>query len=96
MPDFGGLAADLATAWSAPGVTTRARQQLIRALVADVIADVDEATREVVSSVVASLPRPALERIYELSGGNPMYAIELARAVDVFDDLHVAALAPRG
>lgn len=51
MPDFDGLAADLANAWSAPGVTTRARQQLIRALVADIIADVDEATREVVLTI---------------------------------------------
>jgi excisionase family DNA binding protein len=51
MPDFGGLAEDLAAAWSAPGVTTRARQQLIRALVADIIADVDEATREVVLTI---------------------------------------------
>ena len=51
MPDFAGLAADLATAWSAPGVTTRTRQQLIRALVADIIADVDEATREVVLTI---------------------------------------------
>lgn len=51
MPDFDGLAADLAAAWSAPGVTTRARQQLIRALVADIIADIDEATREVVLTI---------------------------------------------
>jgi excisionase family DNA binding protein len=51
MPDFGGLAADLATAWSAPGVTTRTRQQLIRALIADIIADVDETTREVVLTI---------------------------------------------
>jgi excisionase family DNA binding protein len=51
MPDFGGLAADLATAWSAPGVTTRTRQQLIRALIADIIADVDEATREVMLTI---------------------------------------------
>jgi DNA invertase Pin-like site-specific DNA recombinase len=51
MPDFGGLAADLATAWSAPGVTTRTRQQLIRSLIADIIADVDEATREVVLTI---------------------------------------------
>ncbi len=49
--DFDGLAADLSAAWSAPGVTTRARQQLIRALVADIIADVDEATREVVLTI---------------------------------------------
>ena len=53
-----------------------------------------EATREVVSSVVASLSRPALERIHELSGGNPMYAIELARAVDLFDDPLVASVPP--
>jgi hypothetical protein len=51
MPDFDGLAADLAAAWSAPGVTTRTRQQLIRALVTDIIADVDEATREVVLTI---------------------------------------------
>lgn len=51
MPDFDGLAADLTAAWSAPGVTTRARQQLIRALVTDIIADFDEATREVVLTI---------------------------------------------
>ena len=28
-----------------------------------------------------SLPRPALTRIYEISGGNPFFALELARAV---------------
>ena len=47
-PDFDGMAEDLAAAWKAPGVTTRSRQQLIRALVVDIIADVDEATRGVV------------------------------------------------
>jgi excisionase family DNA binding protein len=47
-PDFGGLADDLAAAWSAPGVTTRARQQLLRALVNDIVVDVDEHTREIV------------------------------------------------
>lgn len=51
MPDFDGLAADLAAAWSAPGVTTRTRQQLIRTLIADIIADVDDATREVVLTI---------------------------------------------
>lgn len=34
-----------------PGVTTRTRQQLIRALVTDIIADVDETTREVVLTI---------------------------------------------
>jgi excisionase family DNA binding protein len=51
VPDFTGLADDLAAAWTAPGVTTRTRQQLLRALVTDIIADVDEAAREVVVTI---------------------------------------------
>jgi excisionase family DNA binding protein len=51
LPDFVGLADDLNAAWNAPGVTTRARQQLLRALIADIIADVDEATREVILTI---------------------------------------------
>src|SRR6185369_2582763 len=43
-PDFTGLADDLNAAWNAPGVTMRARQRLLRALVTDIIADVDEVT----------------------------------------------------
>ena len=50
--------------------------------------------RRVIGSLVHTLPRPALERIYELSAGNPMYAIELARAVDRFDDSLVASVPP--
>jgi len=47
-PDFGGLAEDLAAAWNAPGVTMRARQQLLRSLVNEIVVDVDEEAREVV------------------------------------------------
>ena len=47
-PDFTDLAADLSAAWDAPTTTMRARQRLVRALIKDIIADVDEATREVV------------------------------------------------
>ena len=47
-PDFTDLAADLSAAWTAPTTTMRARQRLVRALIKDIIADVDEATREVV------------------------------------------------
>lgn len=47
-PDFNGLSEDLAAAWYAPGVTTRARQQLLRALVNDIVVDVDDAAREVI------------------------------------------------
>jgi excisionase family DNA binding protein len=50
-PDFAGLAEDLNAAWNAPGVTMRARQRLLRALVTDIIADVDEMTREVMLTV---------------------------------------------
>lgn len=47
-PDFSELADDLETAWNAPRVTMRTRQQLLRSLIADIVADVDDATREVV------------------------------------------------
>jgi excisionase family DNA binding protein len=50
-PDLAGLAGDLEAAWHAPGVTMRARQRLLRALVADIIADVDEAAREVILTI---------------------------------------------
>jgi DNA invertase Pin-like site-specific DNA recombinase len=50
-PDFAGLADDLATAWSAPGVRMRTRQQLLRALIMDIIADVDETAREVILTI---------------------------------------------
>ena len=51
MPDFTGLADDLKAAWNAPIVSMRARQRLLRALVTDIIADVDEAAREVVLTI---------------------------------------------
>jgi hypothetical protein len=47
-PDFAGLAEDLAAAWNAPGTMMRTRQRLVRALITDIVADVDEKTREVV------------------------------------------------
>src|SRR3954468_14166753 len=50
-PDLSGLADDLEAAWNAPGVTMRSRQQLLRALVKDIIADIDESTREVMLTV---------------------------------------------
>src|SRR5258707_9425697 len=42
-PDFTGLADDLDVAWNAPGVTMRTRQPLLRGLVTDILADIDEA-----------------------------------------------------
>lgn len=51
VPDLGGLAQDLAAAWDAPGVTMRTRQQLLHTLVHEIIADLDERTREIVLTI---------------------------------------------
>jgi len=42
-PDLAGLANDLSAAWNAPKTTMRTRQRLVRALITEIIADVDEA-----------------------------------------------------
>ena len=49
--DFVGLAKDLEAAWTSSDVSMRARQQLLRALVVDVIADVDEVARDVILTI---------------------------------------------
>jgi DNA invertase Pin-like site-specific DNA recombinase len=48
LPDFTALAQDLEAAWNAPGVTMRSRQQLVRTLIADIIANYDASSRELV------------------------------------------------
>lgn len=45
---FANLADNLQAAWDAADVTMRARQQLLRTLIADIVVDVDEAVRDVV------------------------------------------------
>jgi DNA invertase Pin-like site-specific DNA recombinase len=50
-PDFAKLAEDLTAAWNAPNVTMRMRQQLVRALIVDIVADVDETAREVILTI---------------------------------------------
>lgn len=45
------MADNLSVAWNAADVTMRARQQLLRMLVADIIFDVDETVREVVLAI---------------------------------------------
>jgi DNA invertase Pin-like site-specific DNA recombinase len=47
-PDFMGLADDLSAAWKAPRTTMRTRQRLVRALITEIVADVDEAAGEIV------------------------------------------------
>lgn len=48
---FANLAENLSAAWNAPDVTMRARQQLLRTLIADIVVDVDDAVREVVLTI---------------------------------------------
>ena len=45
------LAQDLAAAWHAPGVTMRARQQLVRSLIVKFVVDVDDQARDVVLTI---------------------------------------------
>ncbi len=47
-PDFSGLADNLTAAWIAPQTTMRTRQRLVRALITEIVADVDEAAGEIV------------------------------------------------
>jgi DNA invertase Pin-like site-specific DNA recombinase len=47
-PDFAGLADDLSAAWKAPQTTMRTRQRLVRALITEIVADVDEAAGDIV------------------------------------------------
>lgn len=48
---FANLADNLSTAWNAPNVTMRARQQLLRTLIAGIVVDVDDAVREVMLTI---------------------------------------------
>jgi excisionase family DNA binding protein len=48
---FTNLADNLSAAWNAPGVTMRARQQLLRTLITDIIVDVDDDVRDVVLTI---------------------------------------------
>lgn len=51
VPDFTGLAQDLEATWNAPGVDMRCRQQLLRALIKDIVADVDDDARDVILTI---------------------------------------------
>ncbi|MER9821542.1 recombinase family protein [Mesorhizobium sp. M0115] len=51
VPDFTGLAQDLEATWNAPGVDMRCRQQLLRALIEDIVADVDDDARDVILTI---------------------------------------------
>jgi excisionase family DNA binding protein len=48
---FTNLADNLSAAWNAPGVTMRARQQLLRTLITEIVVDVDDDARDVVLTI---------------------------------------------
>lgn len=48
LPNFGGLADDLAAVWKSPKTTMRARQRVVRTLITEIIIDVDETAGEIV------------------------------------------------
>ena len=50
-PDFAGLAEDLEAAWKSPRITMRTRQQLLRTLINEITAVIDEAAREIVLTI---------------------------------------------
>ena len=47
-PDFTGLADDLSAAWKAPRTTMRTRQRLVRALITEIVVDIDAMAGEIV------------------------------------------------
>jgi DNA invertase Pin-like site-specific DNA recombinase len=47
-PDFTGLADNLLAAWKAPRTTMRTRQRLVRALITEIVVDIDKAAGEIV------------------------------------------------
>jgi hypothetical protein len=50
-PSAFNLADNLSAAWHAPNVTMRARQQLLRTLITDIVVDVDDDARDVVLTI---------------------------------------------
>ena len=96
-PDLTGLGEDLAAAWEAPGVTMRARQQLLRTLVKDIVADVDDQAREVVLTIhwrggQHSQVRVVKPRTGEHGCRTPEEALAVMRSMaGKWSDEHIAA-----
>jgi DNA-binding CsgD family transcriptional regulator len=51
-------------------------------------------TRRVLAGAGISIPRPLLQRIHELAGGNPLYALELGRAAEARGEVALASVPP--
>ncbi len=96
-PDLVGLAEDLTAAWNASGVTMRARQQLLRTLIKDIVVDVDDAVREVVLTIhwrggQHSQVRVVKPRTGEHGCRTPDEALAVMRSMaSKWSDEHIAA-----
>ncbi len=86
LPDFTGLADDLAAAWKSPRTTMRTRQRLVRALITEIVADVDEVAGEIVLVVhwkggQHSELRVRKPKTGEHGCGTPQQALAVIRAM---------------
>jgi DNA invertase Pin-like site-specific DNA recombinase len=96
-PDLAGLADDLSAAWNAPKTTMRTRQRLVRALITEIIADVDEGAGEIVLVVhwkggQHSELRVRKPRTGEHSCNTPEHALAVMRSMaGRWSDEHIAA-----
>lgn len=97
VPDFTAMANDLEAAWHADGVTMRTRQGLLRALVTDILADVDDEKREIVLTIhwrggQHSQVRLAKPGSGEHGSSTPEDALAvIRRMVGTWSDAHIAA-----
>jgi hypothetical protein len=91
------LAADLEEAWNAPGATTGTKQRLVRALIEEIVVDVDDATREVVLVIHWRGGQHSELRVRKPNSGEhrkraPMEADAVIREMaGTWSDEHVAA-----
>ncbi|PTR05043.1 MULTISPECIES: hypothetical protein [unclassified Novosphingobium] len=97
MASITGLAENLSAAWNAPDVTMRARQQLLRTLIADIIVDVDDAVRDVVLTIHWRGGQHSELRVRKLKAGEhgcatAEDALEVMRSMaGRWSDEHIAA-----
>lgn len=100
LPDkeaFVGLAQDLEAAWSAPTVEMRTRQRLVRALIEEIVVDVDDETREVVMVIHWRGGQHSEMRVRKPQSGehtksNPAEVEEVVRQMGArWSDEHIAA-----
>ena len=97
VPDLAGLSGDLSAAWNAPSTTMRARQRLVRALIEDIVADVDTEAGELVLVIhwkggVHSSLRVRKPRTGEHGCQTPEQALAVIRSMaGRWTDDHIAA-----